>query len=396
MNDNEGGYNSLISNIPVKNNTDVSSKANDNISMLDLPTSSDTNNQMEIPETNMQLISPISKEYPEKCGYWFYISMALIVVVIICVILVIVYAVGGDEKKTVNVALNPLGLRTEPKNGSGLNLTRSECNGPNVQWDNVNNTCTCAFPYNGNICITQEVGPHYNYLGKISNPSNLNYGTQEFTECDPEYLTYLPNGNVDPDSCTSYCDKNNNCNGVVYTLLDGSYKCGMINQNIIIEKNGKLTIEQDQKQNIYFNNKRTNPKFTGQIFLYSNGLIQDYWLMHQEIVPVGSGKGFYNANEGNASHIAWYNPNNKGSTPPQWIINDGNLAGTWSNVPFDNNGRLAQGSQVTSWVDSGPVNGVTTYRLNFPESFLGSLYSEIDGNGNSTGNNIMYFKYMKK
>ena len=300
------------------------------------------------------------------------------------------YATSGPAKKTVNVALNPLNLRTSQKSGSGLNLSRENCNGPNVQWDNVNNVCTCAFPYNGTICITQEYAKNYNYLGKINNPGNLNYGTQQITECDPEFLSFLPNGNIDPKSCTSYCDINNNCNGVVYTLLDGNYKCGMINQNIIIEKNGKLTAEENQKQNIYFNNNRTRPKFTGQIFLYSNGLIDNYWLMHQEIVPIGSGKGFYNANENNASHIAWLNPNEKGSTPPQWIINDGGLIGTWSNVPFENNGRLAQGTQVTSFIDNGPVNNITTYQLNFPANFLGSLYSD------DNGNNIMYFKYVKK
>ena len=214
--------------------------------------------------------------------------------------------------------------------------------------------------------------------GKLQNPTPLdiiNYNSIPVDQATS--LTFTTQNTLDPTSCTSLCNRDPTCRGVLYNIVDSQYQCNFLTSDITISGITPSTINLEENQGFYINRTRSHPIFTDQVFVYAGKKPPSYWISRDNIINNTTSNNISNINT-NSSGLGIIVKGVVNTLPwtPSRIVNDTKLTGIWSTTPFtvnDFNNLKTLGNAYNVFIDKGNPDPiyytVGDYPLNLPDSF---------------------------
>lgn len=202
-----------------------------------------------------------------------------------------------------------------------------------INLTNTDGKCTCAFPFFGPYCSREYHDSDYVSIGTDSDLQNLDYTSENvngvsslsYTKTnDPTDGFNSQNIMLSGQSCTSVCNDNPNCKGIIYN----SNGCSIITSDITLKRNIDHTNLHKENPTIFLN-KRGRVIVNDKVFLYSNQKPFRYWVQRGESISNPQAKkpnGFISLDQNIPIQLTW---------APQRILNESHLLGIWSTNPIN-------------------------------------------------------------
>lgn len=312
-------------------------------------------------ETGWDPYTVYTSPFQYKATNWA-IKIVLIVLLLLFIILTITYIVNYSRGR--RDGMNPVtivddingpdsnygsSVKGEVANyGVSLN-TEHLCTSNNGAWNRDRETCSCKPPYYGKFCQKESHPPTMYYSDDVKFESIPVKGNVP--------LTFNESGEVDPESCTSICDKNFSCLGVKH--VNG--KCSLIISNPEYKEGGETVL-------LYKDGVRPIDKSGVYVYSGSQNRPLRFWLERDEVNRVA-------LNEVSKITIP-VNPR---------INNDGLHKGIWSQTIFLSEEFDELYSSGNVFVDEG-ISPNSDYQLSFPPEMIGKTVYVMYVKSNKTKN----------
>jgi len=242
----------------------------------------------------------------------------LIVFIIFIILILYYYFVYNSENDELNLDLNYGALVHSEKK---YKMTSNNKNGKNrISIVKIHNK-QCNYGFFGPKCDLQVHDSKYYNVGKF----NSTYTSEIIPNNRSLSLDYYKkDGTIDINSCTSICDNNNNCKGVIYDHENNI--CELITSSV--KATGMSELDFDNNKQMYLTKNR-RPQFTDKIIAISGSNLQRSYIDRPEQVVNNSNRfsrGKINTNlismvKNTLYDLDWV---------PKKIINHGNFVGLYS------------------------------------------------------------------
>ena len=265
---------------------------------------------------------------------------------------------------------------------NGEALTNAEvCTALHAAWSAGSGVCSCLMPFFGPECNRQAHDATYYGLGEVSNPADLVYVKEQLPPANGFMLSFGLAGKPDPNSCTSQCDRREDCFGVEYV----NDQCALILSNPELVGGATVTVNPNIDPAVYLYRQGVRPVVKDRVFGYSGVRPLRFWAVRPP-VPLGGDTPVGAAPAGVTPALLppegplpgepdvysfMVNQLNRIGNAPERVVNDGRLVGVWSLQPFTETdfARLLRGGPGV-YVDSA-MGTSSDYPLNIPPSMRG-------------------------
>lgn len=223
----------------------------------------------------------------------FTIVFGLTLIIIVAVVIIIAYNVSRPPPIPQTIKVNKSTRLTPNSNYGAVPYPSHSVNGkidaPNgasalsnkelclsqehTEW--IADKCFCTVPFFGETC-QQEKHYHRYFAVGVPNESNLALNVIDNLYCDGKSF---PSKRESLDSCSNYCDRNEDCHGFIYHQPNS---CTLLTGDVVVPRNETITYSHNVDSTLYMTNSN-DLHFEGRIFLgeHTWSFPARYWLFSE-------------------------------------------------------------------------------------------------------------------